>query len=112
MATRFFTATFGAALIGLSAIAATATPAAADSLSFGFRVGEPNGGYYGHYSVGDSPAYYPAYRPAYRQVWAPERRVKVCEPVWTTKKYLDRYGRVTKIVKVQKESCHWVIRHR
>lgn len=110
MATRTLAATIGAALVGLVGIAATATPAAADGFSFGIRIGEPGGGaYYGAYHDGYGV---PVYREVHRPRWDHRRPVKVCEPVWTTRKYVDHRGRVYKVVKVQQESCRWVGRNR
>lgn len=104
------------ALVGLGAITATAAPASADSAYFGFNFGDRrgNGVEFGYTQGYPRYAPYPpaySYRPVNPPRWRPAvRPVQVCEPVWTTRRVEDRWGRVIKVVKVRRDECRLVYR--
>ncbi len=102
-------------VVGAGAIAAGTAPAAADGAYFGFSFGgNPSvrfgysEGYQRHYAP--YPPAYGHYRPAPPRWVPPPRRVEICEPVWTTRRIHDRWGRLIKVVKVKRDECRLVYR--
>ena len=94
-------AALAAVVVGTGSLATTVTPAAADSFSFGFTIGDRGGARFVH----DDRRYDRHYgRHHDRRHW--RGPVKVCEDVWKVRKRYDRHGRL-KIVKIRDRDCHW-----